>query len=365
MIGRPIRPLVALLLVPALVACSVVGDVRRDPPARTSAPPGSVAPAPAPSSQPPAEVRPVRLPVPARYDPPYLEFVDADHGWALFATCDGGPPGRNCPALLFGTVDGGRSWRSLRHPRPVADGQQLYAARGLLVLWAEPHGWYTSTDGGARFSRTAGAPAAWTAAQGRFQVDEGTGKVAEWDGRRLRPLAAQPSVPGLNTVDGSDGLLVVAAGAAGGKPYAAVSFDRGRRWLSTPVPAPDGEVGLVRALVEPDGTAWLVGERPDRTGWPGLWRLRGGWEPVGVDGHPAELGSVAPIGGGLLAVTGSRGAGVVGDGYADLPWPVGPEHYLRVLADTTLAATGPGGEVLLGVGYQTDRRWIQVIVAGE
>ncbi|SCG46969.1 hypothetical protein [Micromonospora halophytica] len=368
MIGRAIRPLVALLLVPALVACSMVGDVRRDPPARTSAPPESVAPAPPPSPSPspqaPAEVRVVQLAVPQRYDQPHVEFVDADHGWALFATCDGGPPGRNCPALLFGTVDGGRSWRSVRHPRPVADGQQLYAARGLLVLFAEPHGWYSSIDGGVRFAHTVEEPVEWRAAQGRFQIIERTGRIGEWAGGRLRQLDAQPPVPRLNTVGESGGLLVVAAGAAGGKPYAAVSFDRGRNWLSTSVPAPEGEVGLVRALVEPDGTAWLVGERPDRTGWPGLWRLRGGWEPVGRDGHPAEFRSVAPIGGGLLAVIGPRGAGVVGDGYADLPWPVGPEHYLRVLADTTLAATGPGGEVLLGVGYQTDRRWIRVIVAG-
>ncbi|MGC5017411.1 hypothetical protein [Micromonospora sp. DT47] len=365
MIERAVRSLPALLLVPALVSCTAVGDIRRDPPARTSAPPRPIASAPAPP--PPAgfdEVRAVRVAVAQRYDDPYVEFSDAEHGWALFGSCDGRPPERTCPALLFSTLDGGRSWLKVPHPRPVADNQQLYTAPGLVVLRAEPHGWYASTDGGASFVRTAGEPAAWRAAQGRFQVIEGADRVGEWDGTRLRPLAAQPPVPGLDTVASSDELLV-AAGAADGRPYAAVSTDRGRSWQRTAVPAPDGEVSVLQVRVAPDGDVWLVGERSDRLDFPALWRYPGRWLPVPAESYPSRILSVAPVGAGRLAVTGPYGAGVVIEGrYTPVPWPLGPNHHLTILGDGTVFARG-SAEVVLGSGVGTDRRWTRVAVEGD
>ncbi|MCW3813687.1 hypothetical protein ONA91_04340 [Micromonospora sp. DR5-3] len=351
------RRLVALLLLPALTACSI-GDVRRPPPNRASATAPPVADV--------DEVRHVQVAVPDRYDPPFVEFVDADQAYALFATCDGRPPGRDCPALLFATRDGGQSWRSLPHPRPVAASQQLYAPQGLLVLGAEPFGWYASTDGGVTFTHHLGAapPPMLVGADGRFQVTEDAGKVARWDGRRLRPLAAQPGLPVVNTVREVGGMLI-AAGAADGRPYAAVSMDQGRSWQRTPVPAPDGEVGVLRVTRSPDGEAWLVGERPDRTGFPALWRYQGNWALVRADGHPDRMGSVAPVGAGRLAVTGPDGVGVVVDGrYQRVDWPVGPEHYLSLLADGTLAARAPD-ETVLAVGPVGARRWIRVVLAGD
>lgn len=366
MIDRKLLPAVAVLLVPALAACSI-GDIRRTPPNRASASPGPVATAPAPPRVVDLdEVRHVRVAVPPRYDQPYVEFVDADHGYALFAGCDGQPPGRDCGALLYATTDGGRSWQPLRHPRPVAENQQLYAAPGVLVLLAEPYGWYTSADGGASFTHTFGAePAALVGARGRFQVMEDPGGIGEWDGRRLRPLAAQPSVPGLNTV-GQDGDLLVAAGADGGRPFAAISWNQGRSWRVTPVPVPDGEVGLLRTALTPDGGMWLIGERPDRTGFPVLWRFVGpaSWERVRADGHPAQASSVALIGAGLVAVTGPGGVGVVAGGrYYRVDWPLTADHYLTVLADGTIAARGPD-DVILGTGWTANRRWIKVILDG-
>ncbi|MEH0820626.1 MULTISPECIES: hypothetical protein [unclassified Micromonospora] len=365
MICRVGRALVALLAVPALVACSAIGDIRRDPPSRSAPPSHSAAPVPTP---PPSagvdEVRAVRVAVAERYDDPFVEFSDAAHGWALFGSCDGGPPDRDCPAVLFSTLDGGRSWLRVPHPRPVADNQQLYTAPGLVTLWAEPHGWYTSTDGGASFVRTDGAPPAWRAAQGRFQVIEETGRVGEWDGAALRPLAAQPPVPGLNTVASSTDLLV-AAGVGDDGPYAAVSTDRGRSWQRTPVPAPDGTVAVLRAQVAPDGQVWLVGERSDRLDFPALWRWQGRWVPVPVQSYPSRIRSVAPIGAGRVAVTGPYGAGVVIDGrYTPVAWPVGPEHYLTTLDDGTVFARGPA-DVVLGTGAGTDRRWVRVTVGGD
>ncbi|MBM0257453.1 hypothetical protein [Micromonospora sp. 4G55] len=365
MIDRVLRPVVALLAVPALVACSAIGDIRRDPPSRSAAPSPTAVTVPAP---PPSagfdEVRAGRVAVAERYDDPFVEFSDAAHGWALFASCDGGPPDRTCPALLFSTLDGGRSWLTVRHPRPVADNQQLYTAPGLVTLLAEPHGWYTSTDGGASFVRTDGEPPAWRAAQGRFQVIEATGRVGEWDGAALRPLAAQPSVPASNTVASSADLLV-AAGVGNEGPYAAVSTDRGRSWQRTPVPAPDGTVAILRAEVAPDSQVWLVGERSDRMDFPALWRWQGRWTSVPAQSYPSRILSVAPIGAGRVAVTGPYGAGVVIDGrYTPVPWPVGPEHYLTTLDDGTVFARGPA-DVVLGTGVGTDRRWVRVTVGGD
>lgn len=367
MIGHRFLPAVAALVVPVLAACSI-GDVRRPPPHRASA-----SPRPAPTAPGPVhavgfdEVRQVRVAVPPRYDRPYVEFADAAHGYALFAACGGAAPGRGCTALLYGTVDGGRSWQVLRHPRPVATDQQLYAVPGAVVLLAEPYGWYTSTDGGATFAHTTGGePAVLVAARGRYQVVEGRELVGEWDGDRLLPLAAQPSVPGLNTV-GQDGDLLVAAGARDGRPYAAVSRDRGRSWRVTPVPAIDGEVGVLRVVLAPDDGVWLVGERSDRVGFPALWRLVGteSWEPARAAGHPAQARSVVPIGVGLLAVTGPDGVGVVAGGlYYHVDWPLTGDHYLTVLADGTIAARGPE-DVILGTGWTANRRWIKVVLDGD
>lgn len=366
MICRVARVLVALLAVSALVACSAIGDVRRDPPSNSAPPSRGAAsvPAPAPSAG-VDEVRAGRVAVAARYDDPLMEFSDAGHGWALFASCDGGPPDRNCPALLFSTLDGGRSWLTVRHPRPVADNQQLYTAPGLVTLEAEPHGWYTSTDGGASFVRSAGEPPALRAAQGRFEFIDTTGRVGEWDGAALRPLAAQPPVPGMNNTVASSADLVVTAGVGDDGPYAAVSTDRGRSWQRTAVPAPDGTVAVLRARVAPDGELWLVGERSDRLDFPALWRWQGRWAAVPVQSYPSRIRSVAPIGAGRVAVTGPYGAGVVIDGrYTPVAWPVGPEHHLTTLGDGTVLARGPG-DVVLGTGVGTDRRWVRVTVAGD
>ena len=360
-------------LVPALVGCSI-GDVRRLPPAPTPVPSTSVPSNPAPTRI--AEIRGSRLAVPRQYDRPYVEFVDASQGYALFATCDGRPPGPDCPALLWSTRDGGRSWQRLRHPKPVADNQQLYVAPGVLALWAEPHGWWTSTDEGRTFRHSPGeaAPPQWRAAQGRFQIIEATGKVGRWTGKTLRPLATQPPLPALNTVAQGDGWMVrdgtrhhrllVAAGAGeDGLPYAAISWDEGRRWQKTPVPAPDGAVWILRVVELAGGEVWLLGERPDRISFPALWRLEGDtWHGVRGEGHP-EAGRAVPLGAGMAAVVSARGAGVLVDGrYVDLPrWPLTDRHHLRRLPDGTLFA-GTSESILLGIGHIGDRSWVEVVL---
>ncbi|MFI7433521.1 hypothetical protein [Micromonospora haikouensis] len=360
---RTVAVLLAALLVPPLAGCSI-GDVRRPPPDRTAPSPRPSATGPTPS--PPAadvELREVRVPVGKGYDHPYVEFVTAEQAYALFSTCPA-RSARDCPAVLYATIDGGRSWQRLVHPLPVAENPQLYAAPGALVLLAEPHDWYTSTDGGRTFAHSTGEqePVAWRTVQGRFQIDEATGRVVRWAGRRATPLPAQPPVRTLHGVVEARGLLVV-AGVDGGKPYAAVSTDRGRTWQPTPVPAPDGEVGVLRPMVGPDGEARLVGWPPDRTGFPALWRYLGRWVPVPAAGHPLRADSVVPLTTGRFAVNGPDGAGVVADGrYGPLDWPVAPEHHLTLLADGTLVGRAPD-EVLLATGPVGNRRWVRVVLA--
>ncbi|TDC65448.1 hypothetical protein E1258_05655 [Micromonospora sp. KC207] len=362
MAGRFRRRAVALLLVPLVAGCSI-GDVRRPPPDRTAPSPRPAATQPTPTAA-EVELREVRVPVGKGYDQPYVEFVSAERGYALFAGCAGRPPGRDCPAVLYATTDGGRSWQRLTHPRPVADNQQLYVAPGVLVLWAEPHGRYTSTDGGRTFAHTTGEqePVAWRAAQGRFQIDQATGRVVRWAGQRMTPLPAQPPVRSLHGVVEARGLLVV-AGVDGGKACATVSTDQGRTWQRTPVPAAGGEVGVLRPMIGPDGEARLVGWPPDRTKFPVLWRYLGRWVPAPAEGHPAHATSVVPLSTGRFAVNGPNGVGVVADGrYGPLDWPVAPEHYLTLLVDGTVAGSATG-EVLLAPGPVGDRRWVRVVLA--
>jgi hypothetical protein len=361
MTRRASRLSVTLLVVSLLTGCSI-GDVRRRPPdaPTPSAAVATAAPAPTPASF--DEVRQVWIAVGERYDVPHVEFTDAQHGYALFAACDGLPPGPGCPALLYGTADGGRSWRKLRHPRPSATNQQLYTVPGLLVLLSEPHGWYASTDGGTTFTHSRSAPPVWVGAQGRFQIVEATGKVAEWDGRRLRPLATQPDVPGINTVASRDDRVVV-AGVHEGRPVAAISFDGGRRWQRQAVSPPDGEVSVLRARFDVAGEAWLVGERPDRRFFPALWREGGqSWKLVEPENQPERISSMVLVGFGMAVVTGPGGAGMVtNDRYHRMAWPLTQEDYLTVLTDRTLFARGLG-YVVLASGFPEGPRWTKVVI---
>ncbi|WP_432049598.1 hypothetical protein [Verrucosispora sp. NA02020] len=372
MTARRTRCLAVLPLFTLLAGCSI-GDIRRSAPE-----PPQVTATPAPV----AETRTTRLAVPQRYAPPFIEFVDAENGYALFASCDDQTTAPDCPALLWSTRDGGGSWQQLRHPQPDTtpqrdgDVQQLYTAEGILALYAPQVGWWTSTDRGDTFRHTPGEapPPEWQAAQGRFQLIESSGKVGRWTGRTLRPLRAQPKLSVVQSVVESDWRIlgpdgehrgpVVAAGADdGGRPYAALSFDEGRSWRPTPVEF-DGAVGVLR-VVRAQSELWLVGERPDRVGFPAVWRQYGSsWEKAADEGHP-ETGQAVPLGFGVVAVVGPRGAGaLIGSGYVDLPWPLTDEHHLRMLPDNTLVATGPQS-VLLGTGHAGDRTWTAVIIETE
>ncbi|MFB9234799.1 hypothetical protein ACFFWC_04500 [Plantactinospora siamensis] len=362
-----------LLLAPA--GCGI-GDVRRTP-ARPSAPASA-----RPSLDEPWPVRTARVPVPADYPSWTVRFTDAETGYVLFSRCyatslgaepGGTPPPPECPGVLLRTLDGGRHWTSLPLPRATAANFQLFARDDRLVLVAEPHGWYASTDRGSTFShpsaRTDPPPAAYFMVQGRFQVccdrDRRPPAVLEWAADRARPLARQPDVPGLAEVAYANGRLV-ATGVRDGRPYAAISPDDGRTWRSTPVPAPGGRLGRLEPQVD-GGDAWLVGWPADNRQFPTLWRLVGdAWRPESAAGHPDLAYAVTAIGDGVLAVQGSAGAGVVVAGrYRRAAWPAVGD--LTLLADGALCVVTEAypRTIWLGRGAGVDRRWVRLELVTE
>ncbi|HEX5541900.1 MAG TPA: hypothetical protein VFX60_10125 [Micromonospora sp.] len=389
--SRRLRSLaaVAVLAIP-LAGCSVIGDIRRPVPTHAPAP-SSAAPtpaAPAPTRHPPvapAEVRQASLPVPeAGYEVSQVEFADAEHGYALLSRCPGnlttGAPGK-CSALLFSTADGGRSWQRLHHSfREAAERYGLFV-RGDRLRLAMGDVWYLSDDRGRSFARQSvkDDPPADYFGLVDFQTDE-PDAVVRWVDGEAHQLASPP-VPGLSNlivyrtdmpVVHSSGLRVakpgertdwlVAAGAREGKPYAAVSMDGGQSWRRTPVPAPDGTLMHVLLLRSPDGELWMIGVRSTQQLFPHLWRLTGEvWVAERPARHPTRFFGVAPLGEQMLAIFGPDGSGVVSGGvYEDLGWPEGIRA--QILDDGTLWMWGSEGDVWLGEGHTSSRRWVKIEV---
>ncbi|HET8684655.1 MAG TPA: hypothetical protein VFM54_22710, partial [Micromonosporaceae bacterium] len=303
----------------------------------------------------------------------------------------GRPEPDGCPAALAATVDGGLTWQSRQHPRPVAPGQQLYVGGARLVLLhADPYGWYVSTDAGLTFAFRPGSapPPEYATVAGRYGVwcEPAPCRVVEGypPGGGRRPVPAQPDLPGeLVTVAQAGAHELWAVSVAQGRAYPAVSLDQGRSWQRRDLPgpvggssgSPDGRpVSRVELRVSPDGRdVWLLGFGPAaRLEFPRLWlHGPGGWR-VRHAGDPAPVAhAFAAAGGQALVVAGPGGLGVVGDGYATFgDWP-SATGYVRALPDGALVAaadttgtdtTGTGERLWLGVGRGTDRRWIEVIV---
>ena len=218
------RRAVALLAVMSLAGCSV-GDIRRTPPVTESA-------APAPATTAPTkprgadEVRSTRVGVGPDFTLHTVEFGDRDNGYAIFIGCDqaGPTPAEGCPAALFGTHDGGRTWQPIRHPHLLAENHQMYVRGDKLILLAEPHGWWISTDRGPDVHPRSGegnaTPYLYHEAFGRYQAccdADDNQRVVEFAGGKMRPVPTQPPIPSVGTVGfGRD--LLYAAGLRGRAP---------------------------------------------------------------------------------------------------------------------------------------------------
>ena len=240
---------------------------------------------------PPAAVSPLRN------GQALLEAATAERAWFAVPTSTSGPPGKT---LVFGTTDGGRSWRQ---SAGVPDGFDPLAidfvspSRGWLLeslgsaMQQNPVRLYRSTDGGVRWSlvasspRMAGDPATpsglplYCDKDGMAFVSARTGWITGYcnslsvlvtrdGGARWAP---QP-LPLSATLCESAGCEIPAPESAGGStfvevghyPAAAsllVSRDAGRSWQVESVPAGAGPYPRIRFFSAADGIAIAAGSQ--------------------------------------------------------------------------------------------------------
>ncbi|HEX5543794.1 MAG TPA: hypothetical protein VFX60_19930 [Micromonospora sp.] len=372
------RVAAAAVLVLLAAGCSI-GDIRRPVPTQPS--PASTEPSPAePTFRPPLppdELRQMTVPVSIDYRQQGVEFVDAEHGYVLFVC---GPVRAevdpDCPAVLLATSDGGRSWRKLRHPKPGGDRHWLHA-KGNHVVLSSGDEWYVSADRGRTFARHSASTGLPEMVGERFGICcDPPFKAVERDGADYRELPNQPPVRGLTDVgyrvekgrtsEGktTESVTLWAGGVFEGLPQVAVSFDAGKTWRQSEVPAEaDPSLSQVRFELAPDHAVWLFGYTENGMSIPRLWRFQGSdFVSVTAAGHPPQIYDVVAIVGGMLAVSGPHGGGVVTPGhYNDLGWPLG--HQVNVLDDGTLLSVNRDDDsIWLGQGWGAERKWIKLVL---
>lgn len=374
-VGRHVAAL-GLPTVLILAGCSI-GDIRRPPPERVVPSADAAVPTDGPGA---VEHRPMQVPVPAYYDPPHLQFDNAQFGFALFPGCTRSPDAGDpvaCPPLLFVTFDGGESWQQREFPAPGEASASMQVGYGSLVLFTAD-AWYRSLDAGMTFTRSvssdASMPAEFASVDGPYQVccqTDAVARVVEVTEQGVVPLAQQPPIPVVQTVGHlgdkltvaglHDGRLSVASGARvarlDGRGVAEFSW----QWQTGAITI--AEPDRIRRLVvhtAPSGGRWLIGERVPGE-FPLIWRVNGTQlEHLPVDDPPAGVVSVLPDDGRLLVTT-RTGAWTVGsDGRFEVSyWPV-RDAYLTRLRDMTVQAYRPDGAVLLSPAQQTGLGWVQV-----
>jgi hypothetical protein len=349
---------------------------------------GPVRPRPAPSEASYPAVPPPRTgpdnpldrrataPVPAGLAVSAVEFADADEGYALFQRCD---QPHACQAALAVTLDGGGSWLNRPLPFTPQDRVQLMLGRGnLLILKAEPLGWYLSRDTGGTFEHRplTPQPAETDLAGPRFVVrcpaPDGCAEPPVYeigaDGKATM-LPTRPPVGAILSVQlGGDGRLWAAGqytqkNTAGGvdELRVVVSTDKGHRWATAgTIRSSSGSRPETPLLaVSADGAdVWLAG-----SGYGYRRQPDGRWVEVPAMKDATDVRSAIALGGGVLLLAGLRGASTVTGAKVvpDAPPEVFSvravdagivQGYLRHQTDTVWLCQCKGG----------DREWIRVAV---
>ena len=168
---------------------------------------------------------------------------------------------RRCSAPTTAVAPGSRS--AIR--TCCAENHQMYVRGDKLILLAEPHGWWISTDQGRTFTHDPAkgtTPYLYHEAFGRYQAccdADDNQRVVEFAGGKMRPVPTQPPIPSVGTVGfGRD--LLYAAGLRDGRPVrhrvrrprAHLAADRGGRAPTT--------WSWCRSSVSYGGEhAWLIG----------------------------------------------------------------------------------------------------------
>ena len=340
-----------------------------------------------------------KLDVPKGMVPQIIEFGDAVHGYAQFISDEPISRPTEDPAtwayraLIFATRDGGRTWTTLVNPAPPGDSPQLVAvdANTLIISSTSTTGSWVSADGGRTFRRDPSlTPPEMAGMMRGFPVGAYDGKVVvDYFQPTMRPVANQPELPGGGVwaaVQGAGTRLVAAsAERAGDTAYTAISEDGGRTWRRLDAPHQDlaGPLDELRLVASRDrADIWLLGYATvpaggvgstvrvrKNVGLPVIWRLDGDrWVSKGTVGRPApkpmDTYSLAPIGGGLIAVAGPHGLALVDDAWTMAS--IFPRvEWVSTLPDGTVVASAAFGNATVYLGQRSGRevRWTQVTLA--
>jgi hypothetical protein len=311
-------------------------------------------------------------PVPAGFPATDLEFVDTDQGYALFQRCD---QPRACRVALAVTLDGGNSWIERPLPFTPQSGVALRVGPGnLLLLRAEPIGWFVSRDSGRTFEQRPLQPPPLEAnLTGPRYVQRCPSSNPAC--KAPRPVlaigadgveavrAASPPVGDLTGLQANDDNTALwAVGHQAGNVLLAVSADQGRSW------APAGEIPLgVGAAddppllaVSPSGAdVWLAGD-----GYGFRRAADGHWLPVPAMKDATDPRSAVALGQDVLLLAGTRGASTVtGDRWVpDAPPEVAALRDLGGGVVQGYLASGSADTIWLCRCAGTDRQWIRVAV---
>lgn len=303
---------------------------------------------------------------PRRYE---MEFGDASTGYVLFMNC-----ARPCPASLYGTTDGGRTWQSRPLDLDGADVVSLFVAGPTMVAVSGGGGTYrVSRDGGHTFVTEKDFPEEFKSpSRGKARLD-----CQEYDDDSCRryavarggtPLPVQPPLPADR--DKVDDVVEDATGriwtvvTVRNMIYTAVSADGGASWRSLP----DLDVGprkgpVVLTAAPDDREPWLVVgyEEPGRVsayrGASDRWRPVAERHPIDVEWHNA-----VSAGGGAVAVFGDGMRHLFDDGTWRTAAPTAVQE-ASLLADGSLQASSRDRQgVWLGTRAGSDFAWASVTV---
>jgi hypothetical protein len=343
----------------AVVALTVIACGFR--PGARSAQPAPTAPAW------PVGDRHSRLPVtgaPGAYD---MDFADPDTGYVLFTGCR-----RSCPAPLYGTTDGGRTWQVLPLNADGAEANWLSVTDASRLAVRVANGYRVSRDGGHTFVIEKDFPAdlesTWRPARLSCAETDDDGGCERWE---VGSVATQPPMPEDLEVDDvtSDATgRIWAVAARRGVVYTAVSGDGGKTWRMLPEIRITAGLDRMSLTSAPgDREPWLVIGTGD-TASQKVWAYRGaadGWRPV-VEGTAVGLDwrNAVSAGDGAVALYDKR-VGVLRD---DGTWrPASGPHDLlavsRLDGGSLLASPFSVRGVWVGARTAADFAWAYVTVA--
>jgi hypothetical protein len=365
----------AALAVVALLgsACKPTGSAGPDAADSAAVPEGqrpSEAPAPVGPDNP--LDRHATAPVPAGFAVTDLEFVDADDGFALFQRCD---QPRACRVALAVTLDGGNSWIERTLPFTPQSRVALRVGPGnLLLLRAEPIGWFVSRDFGRTFEqRPLQPPPLEVHLTGSRYVHRCPSSdpacppprpvlAIGGDGVEAVRTAFPPvgDLTGLQA-DG-DGAELWAVGRQAGTVLLAVSADQGRSWTpagAIPLGAAAQSDPPILAVSASGADVWLAGN-----GYGFRRAADGRWSPVPAMKDATDLRSAVALGNEVLLLAGTRGASTVtGDSWVpDAPPEVAALRDLGGGVVQGYLVSGSADTVWLCRCDSPDRQWIRVAV---